>query len=97
MIDQVSIFIGNNSELMDWFKSMIGYESKEHDIERPTHTIPKPDLNTCQTTGNPHESPSYRVVPKDVSHSYKKKKTTQLYYSGKINHVLVEINYVGKY
>ncbi|EIE76470.1 hypothetical protein RO3G_01174 [Rhizopus delemar RA 99-880] len=65
LIDQVSIFIGNNSELMDWFKSMIGYESKEHDIERPTHTIPKPDLNTCQTTGNPHESPSYRVVPKD--------------------------------
>lgn len=48
---------------------MIGYEPKEHPIEKPANTIPKPDLNTCQTTGNPHESPSYRVVPKEVKYA----------------------------
>ncbi|KAG0953193.1 hypothetical protein G6F57_001621 [Rhizopus arrhizus] len=65
LVNQIAIFIGNNRELFSWFKSMIGYEPKEHPIEKPANTIPKPDLNTCQTTGNPHESPSYRVVPKE--------------------------------
>ncbi|CEI90614.1 Putative Paired amphipathic helix protein Sin3b [Rhizopus microsporus] len=65
LVDQVSIFIGNNQELFEWFKNMIGYEPKEKPIEKPTTIIPKPDLNLCKTTGNPHESPSYRIVPKE--------------------------------
>ncbi|KAI9269941.1 hypothetical protein BY458DRAFT_510338 [Sporodiniella umbellata] len=64
LVEQVSVFIGNNRELSDWFKSMIGYEPKESVVEKPMHSVPKPDLNTCQTTGT-HESPSYRVVPKE--------------------------------
>ncbi|RCI05964.1 Transcriptional regulatory protein sin3 [Rhizopus stolonifer] len=64
LVEQVSIFIGNHRELFGWFKSMIGYEPKEHAIEKPSDTVLKPDLNTCQTTGT-HESPSYRVVPKE--------------------------------
>ncbi|PHZ11183.1 uncharacterized protein RHIMIDRAFT_238626 [Rhizopus microsporus ATCC 52813] len=65
LVDQVSIFIGNNQELFEWFKNMIGYEPREKPIEKPTTIIPKPDLNLCKTTGNPHESPSYRIVPKE--------------------------------
>jgi paired amphipathic helix protein Sin3a len=64
LVEQVSIFIGNNKELLDWFKSIVGYEPKDHPIEKPAHPLPKPDLVNCKTT---HESPSYRCVPKNVS------------------------------
>ncbi|KAI9254321.1 hypothetical protein EDC94DRAFT_238533 [Helicostylum pulchrum] len=62
LIDQVSIFIGNNKELFDWFKSIVGYEPKEHPIEKPLHPLPKPDLAHCKTTD---QSPSYRCVPRN--------------------------------
>jgi paired amphipathic helix protein Sin3a len=61
LVDQVSIFIGNNKELFEWFKSIVGYEPKEHPIDKPTNALQKPDLVHCKTT---HESPSYRCVPK---------------------------------
>ncbi|KAI8329171.1 hypothetical protein EDC96DRAFT_452540 [Choanephora cucurbitarum] len=62
LIEQVSIFIGNNKELFEWFKSVVGYEPKDHPIEKPSAIIPKPDLAHCKTTT---DSPSYRVVPKN--------------------------------
>ncbi|KAG1464978.1 hypothetical protein G6F56_004973 [Rhizopus delemar] len=65
LINQVSVFIGSNRDLLNWFKNMVGYEPKESAIEKPIHSVSKPDLNTCQTTGSQHESPSYRVVPKE--------------------------------
>lgn len=61
LVEQVSIFIGNNKELFDWFKSIVGYEPKDHPIEKPAHPLPKPDLVTCKTIEG---SPSYRCVPK---------------------------------
>lgn len=64
LVDQVGIFIGNNKELFDWFKSIVGYEPKEHPIEKPVHPLPKPDLQHCKTTD---QSPSYRCVPRNVS------------------------------
>lgn len=64
LVEQVGIFIGNNKELFDWFKSIVGYEPKDHPIEKPTNPIPKPDLAHCKTT---IDSPSYRCVPKNVS------------------------------
>ncbi|KAL7324582.1 hypothetical protein PS15p_209760 [Mucor circinelloides] len=62
LVEQVGIFIGNNKELFDWFKSIVGYEPKDHPIEKPTNPIPKPDLAHCKTTA---DSPSYRCVPKN--------------------------------
>ncbi|KAI8976142.1 hypothetical protein BDB01DRAFT_853430 [Pilobolus umbonatus] len=62
LVEQVGIFIGNNKELFDWFKSIVGYEPKEHPIEKPLNPIPKPDLAHCKATV---DSPSYRCVPKD--------------------------------
>lgn len=64
LVEQISTFIGSNKELFDWFKSVVGYEPKDHPIEKPVHPVPKPDLAHCKTT---HESPSYRCVPKNVS------------------------------
>lgn len=64
LVEQVGIFIGNNKELFDWFKSIVGYEPKDHPIDKPTNPIPKPDLAHCKTTA---DSPSYRCVPKNVS------------------------------
>lgn len=64
LVDQVHIFIGNNKELYDWFKSIVGYEPKEHPIEKPVPHVPKPDLAHCKATA---ESPSYRIIPQNVS------------------------------
>ncbi|KAI9485323.1 MAG: hypothetical protein EXX96DRAFT_475954 [Benjaminiella poitrasii] len=62
LVAQVGIFIGNNKELYDWFKSIVSYEPKERPIEKPAHPLPKPDLAHCKAT---RESPSYRVVPQE--------------------------------
>lgn len=99
LINQVSVFIGSNRDLLNWFKNMVGYEPKESAIEKPIHSVSKPDLNTCQTTGSQHESPSYRVVPKEVILYIFNKEPTNLHFffsSGKTNLVRVEISYVGK-
>lgn len=94
LVDQVAIFIGNNKELFDWFKSIVGYEPQEHPIEKPTHPLPKPDLAHCKTTD---QSPSYRCLPKNVSvifflSSY----LIDKFDSGNLNLVRVEIRLLGK-
>ncbi|CAO3596649.1 unnamed protein product [Absidia cylindrospora] len=60
LMDQVETFIGSNKELFDWFKSVLGYESKEHLVRRPARSLPKPDLMHCATVP---DSPSYRLAP----------------------------------
>ncbi|CAO3621024.1 unnamed protein product [Cunninghamella blakesleeana] len=60
LMEQVEVFIGSNKELFDWFKSVLGYEPKEHPIRCPERIIPKPDLMHCEPIS---ESPSYRLVP----------------------------------
>ncbi|KAI8092967.1 uncharacterized protein BX664DRAFT_260824 [Halteromyces radiatus] len=62
LMEQVEVFIGSNKELLDWFKSVLGYESKEHPIRRPARTLAKPDLMHCATVA---DSPSYRLAPVD--------------------------------
>ncbi|CAO3597100.1 unnamed protein product [Absidia cylindrospora] len=62
LMEQVEVFIGSNRELFDWFKSVLGYESKEHPIRRPVRSLPKPDLMHCATVA---DSPSYRLAPVD--------------------------------
>jgi paired amphipathic helix protein Sin3a len=64
LMEQVEVFIGSNKELFDWFKSVLGYESKQHPITRPARTLAKPDLMHCATVA---DSPSYRLAPVDVS------------------------------
>ncbi|KAI8379519.1 uncharacterized protein BYT42DRAFT_329822 [Radiomyces spectabilis] len=61
LIDLLTVFLGNNKELFDWFKNVIGYEPSERIIERPASIIAKPDLMHCKTVDS---SPSYRLVPK---------------------------------
>lgn len=63
LMEQVEVFIGSNKELFDWFKSVLGYEPKEHPIRCPERIIPKPDLMHCEPIS---ESPSYRLVPVEV-------------------------------
>lgn len=62
LVAQVKGFLGNNKELMDTFKYVIGYEPKAPAIERPAVSAAKPDLNKCDAV---EDSPSYRVVSKE--------------------------------
>jgi paired amphipathic helix protein Sin3a len=62
LIVQVKDFFQGDKELFDTFKKAIGYDPKEHPIERPSHSAEKPDLATCDAV---IYSPSYRIVPKD--------------------------------
>lgn len=62
LVAQVKGFLGNNKELMDAFKYVIGYEPKAPAIERPAVSAAKPDLNKCDAV---EDSPSYRVVSKE--------------------------------
>lgn len=64
LIVQVKPFFGTNKELLDTFKIAIGFDPKEHPIVKPAISAPKPDLNHCTAIKS---SPSYRIVPKDVS------------------------------
>lgn len=73
LIERVHAFLGNKPKLLDWFKSVVGYGSDSYMPLRSgslaikaalASMIPKPDLINCSTVP---ESPSYRLVPKDVS------------------------------
>jgi paired amphipathic helix protein Sin3a len=96
LVSLVKAFLGTNKELFDAFKMAISYEPKEHPIVRPTLFTAKPDLAHCTAVDS---SPSYRVVPKDVSYYTLNNNRSTHYgsYSGRINLVLVEINCAGKY
>lgn len=73
LMERVHAFLGSKPKLLDWFKSVVGYGSDSYLPPRSgtleekaalANMIPKPDLVHCNTVP---ESPSYRLVPKDVS------------------------------
>ncbi|KAG9232420.1 putative paired amphipathic helix protein pst1 [Amylocarpus encephaloides] len=60
LIHKVSVFIGGNPDLMNWFKSFVGYEGQDEVIDnRPQPPTGKVSLSNCRGLG-----PSYRLLPK---------------------------------
>lgn len=65
LVFRVSSFIGGNLDLMNWFKSFVGFEGHDEVIEnRPKPPTGRPALSNCRGLG-----PSYRLLPKRVSTS----------------------------
>jgi paired amphipathic helix protein Sin3a len=63
LVHKVSNFIGNNHDLMDWFKKFVHYEDLEEVIEnKPKAPTGKVALSNCRGMG-----PSYRLLPRRVS------------------------------
>lgn len=60
LVHKISIFIGANPELMDFFKRFVGYTGEDEVIEnRPRPPTEKVSLSNCRGLG-----PSYRLLPK---------------------------------
>ena len=60
LVYKVSNFIGQNTELMDFFKRFVNYTGADEVIEnRPRPPIEKVSLSNCRGLG-----PSYRLLPK---------------------------------
>ncbi|KFZ12049.1 hypothetical protein V501_04409 [Pseudogymnoascus sp. VKM F-4519 (FW-2642)] len=60
LVHKVSNFIGQNAELMDFFKRFVNYSGPEEVIEnRPRAPTGKVSLSNCRGLG-----PSYRLLPK---------------------------------
>lgn len=63
LVHKASQFIGGNHELMNFFKTFVGYEGLEEIIEnRPRPPSGKVSLSNCRGVG-----PSYRLLPRRVS------------------------------
>jgi paired amphipathic helix protein Sin3a len=63
LVHKASQFIGGNSELMNYFKTFVGYEGNDEIIEnRPRPPTEKVSLSNCRGSG-----PSYRLLPRRVS------------------------------
>ncbi|KAI8137486.1 hypothetical protein BJV82DRAFT_583646 [Fennellomyces sp. T-0311] len=60
LVARVESFIGGNRELFDWFKQLVGYETKDDLLDNEPRTKEKLDLTQCESYG-----PSYRRVPKE--------------------------------
>lgn len=62
LVHKASQFIGGNPELMNFFKTFVGYEGLEEIIEnRPRPPSGKVSLSNCRGVG-----PSYRLLPRRV-------------------------------
>ena len=61
LVARVESFIGGNRELFDWFKTLVGYDTKEDFLDNEPRSKEKLDLAHCLSYG-----PSYRRVPKEV-------------------------------
>jgi paired amphipathic helix protein Sin3a len=63
LVHKVQAFIGQNQEIMNWFKDFVQYEDREEIIQMkarsPTGRV---SLSNCRGLG-----PSYRLLPKRVS------------------------------
>ncbi|KXJ91497.1 hypothetical protein Micbo1qcDRAFT_147622 [Microdochium bolleyi] len=60
LVHKASLFIGGNPELMQWFKTFVGYEGLDEIIEnRPRPPAEKVSLSNCRGSG-----PSYRLLPR---------------------------------
>lgn len=65
LVQKVSNFIGNNRDLMEWFKTFVHYDGGDEVIEnKPKAPTGKVSLSNCRGMG-----PSYRLLPKRVSDS----------------------------
>lgn len=64
LVNRVEGFIGGNKDLFDMFKTLVGYDGKDEIVENIPSDTGKPDLALCRACG-----PSYRLIPKSVSHS----------------------------
>ena len=63
LVHKVSNFIGNNHDLMTWFKNFVNYEDAEETVDnQPKAPTGKVALSNCRGLG-----PSYRLLPKRVS------------------------------
>jgi paired amphipathic helix protein Sin3a len=63
LVNKVSNFIGNNHDLITWFKAFVHYDGAEEVIDnRPKAPTGKVSLSNCRGLG-----PSYRLLPKRVS------------------------------
>ncbi|KAG0224512.1 Transcriptional regulatory protein sin3 [Actinomortierella wolfii] len=60
LVERVETFLGPNRELMDWFKSYVGWDGKDEIIENVAAYRTKVDLGTCRRYGE-----SYRLLPKN--------------------------------
>lgn len=60
LVNKVSNFIGNNHDLISWFKAFVHYDGTEEIIDnRPKAPTGKVALSNCRGLG-----PSYRLLPK---------------------------------
>ena len=67
LVHKASQFIGGNPELMNFFKTFVGYEGLEELIEnRPRPPSGKVSLSNCRGIG-----PSYRLLPRRVGLLFK--------------------------
>jgi paired amphipathic helix protein Sin3a len=65
LVHKVSNFIGNNHDLITWFKNFVRYDGADEIIDnRPKAPTGKVALSNCRGLG-----PSYRLLPKRVSES----------------------------
>ncbi|KAI7852149.1 hypothetical protein BDC45DRAFT_444435 [Circinella umbellata] len=60
LVARVESFIGGNRELFDWFKTLVGYDTKEGFLDNEPQSKEKLYLTHCASCG-----PSYRRVPKE--------------------------------
>ncbi|RKF60759.1 Paired amphipathic helix protein pst1 [Golovinomyces cichoracearum] len=60
LVHKASAFIGQNSDLMNWFKDFVGYDGTDEVIENtPAISSGKVSLSNCRAFG-----PSYRLLPR---------------------------------
>ncbi|KAI9491761.1 hypothetical protein BDB00DRAFT_831346 [Zychaea mexicana] len=60
LVARVESFIGGNGELFEWFKTLVGYDTKEDLLDNEPRSKEKLDLALYVSYG-----PSYRRVPKE--------------------------------
>lgn len=64
LVAKVADFIGNNVDLLNWFKQWVMYMGKDEVIENKARVATgRVSLSNCRALG-----PSYRLLPKRVSH-----------------------------
>lgn len=62
LVHKVSMFIGGNPDLMNWFRAFVGWEGHDEVIDnRPQPPTGRVSLSNCRGLG-----PSYRLLPKRV-------------------------------
>lgn len=62
LVNKVDNFIGNNKDLMEWFKKFVGYDGEDTTINNLPTTLNKVRLSVCRAYG-----PSYRLLPRAES------------------------------